>query len=89
LRFGIARWKKFELTEEQSTAVFPHLPGNADQHLRHAQATRVDIKLKKDDNYFVCRSADDGKGITEQRSQSSNRWESWECAERAYPSEVR
>ena len=58
--------EKVELTEEQSTAVFRIFQEALTNILRHAQATRVDIKIKKDDNYFVLSISDNGKGITEQ-----------------------
>ena len=53
------------LTGEQSTAVFRVLQEALTNVLRHAQATRVDIRIKKEDNYFLLSISDNGKGITE------------------------
>ena len=40
--------------------------------LRHAEATRVNIKIKKEKAYFVLSVSDNGKGITE-REKSEQR----------------
>jgi two-component system sensor histidine kinase UhpB len=57
--------KEDELTAEQSTAVFRILQEALTNVLRHAQATRVDIKLDEENNYFSLSISDNGKGITE------------------------
>jgi PAS domain S-box-containing protein len=57
--------EKVELTEEQSTAVFRILQEALTNVLRHALATRVDIKLNKEKAYLVLSISDNGKGITE------------------------
>jgi PAS domain S-box-containing protein len=64
--------EKVELTEEQSTAVFRILQEALTNVLRHAEATRVDIKIKKEKAYFVLSVSDNGKGITE-REKSEQR----------------
>ena len=56
---------KVELTEEQSTAVFRILQEALTNVLRHAQATKVDIKTDKENGYFVLSVSDNGKGMTE------------------------
>jgi signal transduction histidine kinase len=53
------------LSEEQSTALFRILQEALTNVLRHAQATRVDIKIKKENGNFVLSITDNGKGITE------------------------
>jgi signal transduction histidine kinase len=57
--------EKVELIEEQSTAVFRILQEALTNVLRHAQATKVNIKIKKEKGYFTLSVSDDGKGITE------------------------
>jgi signal transduction histidine kinase len=56
---------KVELTEEQSTAVFRILQEALTNVLRHAQATKVDIKTDKENGYFVVSVSDNGNGMTE------------------------
>jgi signal transduction histidine kinase len=58
---------KVELTEEQSTAVFRILQEALTNVLRHAQATKVDIKTDKENGYFVVSVSDNGKGMTESK----------------------
>ena len=53
------------LNEEQSTAVFRIFQEALTNVLRHAQATRVDIAIKKRAGYFVLVVGDNGKGITQ------------------------
>jgi signal transduction histidine kinase len=53
------------LTEEQSTAVFRILQEALTNVLRHASATKVNIKIKKEKGYFTLSISDDGKGISE------------------------
>ncbi len=55
--------EKVELNEEQSTAVFRIFQEALTNVLRHAQATRVDIKIKKDNGYFMLSISDNGKGM--------------------------
>jgi signal transduction histidine kinase len=57
--------EKVELTEEQSTAVFRILQEALTNVLRHASATKVNIKIKKEKGYFTLSISDDGKGISE------------------------
>jgi PAS domain S-box-containing protein len=57
--------EKLELSEEQSTAVFRILQEALTNVLRHAQATRVDIEINKENGYFTLSISDNGKGITE------------------------
>ena len=57
--------EKGELSEEQSTAVFRILQEALTNVLRHAQATKVDIKINEEKGYFVLSVSDNGKGITE------------------------
>jgi signal transduction histidine kinase len=52
-----------ELSAEQSTAVFRIFQEAMTNVLRHAQATRVDIKMYKENGYFVLSVSDNGKGM--------------------------
>lgn len=63
--------QKVELTEEQSTAVFRILQEALTNVVRHAQATKVDIKANTENGYFILSVSDNGKGITE--SEKSER----------------
>ncbi len=56
--------EEVELNDEQSTAVFRILQEALTNVLRHAQATRVDIKINKEKGHFVLSVSDNGKGIT-------------------------
>jgi PAS domain S-box-containing protein len=58
-------------SREQSTAVFHILQEALTNILRHAQATRVDIKMKAEAGEFVLTISDDGKGITEDEKSRS------------------
>jgi two-component system sensor histidine kinase UhpB len=57
--------EKVELSEEQATAVFRILQEALTNVLRHAQATRVKIKIKIENGHFALSVSDNGKGITE------------------------
>jgi signal transduction histidine kinase len=57
--------EKVELTEAQSTAVFRILQEALTNVLRHAQATRVDIKISKENDVLALSISDNGKGIPE------------------------
>ena len=56
--------ENIELTEGQSTTVFRIFQEALTNILRHAQATRVDIALKKEDDELVLTIRDNGRGIT-------------------------
>ena len=53
------------MTQEQATAVFRIFQEALTNVLRHAQATRVEIQVKKDEGYFVLTISDNGRGISE------------------------
>jgi PAS domain S-box-containing protein len=57
--------EKVELTEQQSTAFFRILQEALTNVLRHAQATKVNIKIKEEKGYFTLSVSDNGKGISE------------------------
>ena len=57
--------EKVELSKEQSTAVFRILQEALTNVLRHAQATKIDIKINKENGCFALSVSDNGKGITE------------------------
>src|SRR6266851_4534844 len=52
-----------ELSEEQSTSAFRIFQETLTNVLRHARATRVDIKINIEDGFFVLRVNDNGKGM--------------------------
>jgi signal transduction histidine kinase len=54
-----------DLNQEQSTAVFRIFQEALTNILRHAQATRVDVAMKKEAGEFVLTISDNGRGITE------------------------
>ena len=56
---------KVGLNQEQSTAVFRILQEALTNVLRHAQATRVDIRAAEEDGEFILTISDNGKGISE------------------------
>jgi len=61
--------ENFNLSREQSTAVFRIFQEALTNILRHAEATRVGINMKDEDGEFVLTISDNGKGITaEQQS---------------------
>jgi PAS domain S-box-containing protein len=53
------------LSDEKSTAAFRILQEALTNVLRHAQATRVDIRVSEETGYFVLSIRDNGRGITE------------------------
>jgi signal transduction histidine kinase len=57
--------EKDELSDEQSTGIFRILQEALTNVLRHAQATKVEIKVNKQNGYFVLSVSDNGKGIME------------------------
>ena len=52
-----------ELSAEQSTAVFRIFQEALTNVLRHSRATRVDIKINKENGYLVLSVSDNGKGM--------------------------
>jgi signal transduction histidine kinase len=58
------RLEDVDLNRQQSTDMFRVFQEAMTNILRHAQATRVDISLKKEDNEIVLTIRDDGRGIT-------------------------
>ncbi|HYR76479.1 MAG TPA: MEDS domain-containing protein [Pyrinomonadaceae bacterium] len=55
--------ENIELSAEQSTAVFRIFQEALTNVLRHARATRVDIKINEENGYFVLSVNDNGKGM--------------------------
>jgi signal transduction histidine kinase len=56
------------LNQEQSTAVFRILQEALTNVLRHAQATRVEIRAAEEDSEFILTISDNGKGISEEEA---------------------
>jgi len=61
----IAAVETVALTWEQATAVFRILQEALTNVLRHAQATKVDILIKTEEDRFILEIRDNGRGITE------------------------
>ena len=57
--------EKVELNEEQSTAAFRILQEALTNVLRHAEATRVEIKISRENGYLALSISDNGKGISD------------------------
>lgn len=55
-----------DLSQEQSTAAFRILQEALTNILRHAQATTVNIQMKKEDGEFILMIRDNGRGITDE-----------------------
>ena len=53
------------LNQQQSTAVFRIFQEALTNVLRHAQATKVDIRINQEEGQFVLTISDNGRGITE------------------------
>lgn len=64
--------EKVELSEEQATAVFRILQEALTNVLRHAQATRVEIKINLENGFFALSVSDNGKGITEREKSEQH-----------------
>jgi len=54
-----------DLNQEKSTAVFRIFQEALTNVLRHARATKVDIRIRQQDGQFVLTVSDNGRGITE------------------------
>jgi signal transduction histidine kinase len=71
----ICRWdcslENFDLSQEQSTAIFRIFQEALTNILRHAQATSVDIMMKAEAGEFVLAIIDNGRGITENEKSGS------------------
>jgi PAS domain S-box-containing protein len=76
--------EKVELTEQQSTAFFRILQEALTNVLRHAQATKVNIKIKKEKGYFTLSVSDNGKGISESEKSEQQSLGILGMRERAY-----
>jgi PAS domain S-box-containing protein len=71
----ICRWdcslENFDLSQEQSTAIFRIFQEALTNILRHAQATSVGIMMKAEAGEFVLAIIDNGRGITENEKSGS------------------
>jgi PAS domain S-box-containing protein len=61
-----------DLEQDKSTSVFRIFQEALTNILRHAQATKVDIALKKEDDELVLLISDDGRGITEEEKSGQH-----------------
>jgi PAS domain S-box-containing protein len=89
LRTGIiCRWEcrleKVDLSRDQSTAVYRILQEALTNIVRHARATRVDIRMKEEEGHIVLTVGDDGRGISEEEKSSSHALGLLGMRERAY-----
>jgi signal transduction histidine kinase len=73
-----------ELSEEQSTSVFRIFQEALTNVIRHAKATRVIIKINKEDGHFVLEVNDNGKGITDAEKSEQQSLGLLEMRERAH-----
>jgi signal transduction histidine kinase len=70
---GECSLENIELGAEQSTAVFRIVQEALTNVLRHARATRIDIKISEEKSHFVFSVGDNGKGITNgEKSESQS-----------------
>jgi signal transduction histidine kinase len=76
--------ENIELSAEQSTAVFRIFQEALTNVVRHAQATRVDIKINKEKGHFVLSVSDNGKGITDGEKSEQHSLGILGMRERAY-----
>lgn len=76
--------ENLELNQEQSTAIFRILQEALTNVLRHAQATKVDISLKKKSEELVMSVRDNGRGITEEEKFKPSAFGILGMRERAY-----
>jgi PAS domain S-box-containing protein len=64
------RLEEVDLDQQQSTAIFRVFQEALTNVLRHAEATRIDINLEKEDDELVLTISDNGRGITaDERSE--------------------
>jgi PAS domain S-box-containing protein len=64
------RMEEVDLDQQQSTAIFRVFQEALTNVLRHAEATRIDINLEKEDDELVLTISDNGRGITaDERSE--------------------
>jgi signal transduction histidine kinase len=64
------RLEEVDLDQQQSTAIFRVFQEALTNVLRHAEATKIDINLEKEDNELVLTISDNGRGITaDERSE--------------------
>lgn len=61
-----------DLNQEQATAVFRIFQEALTNILRHAEATRVEITIKKEAGEFVLMISDNGRGITDEEQSESH-----------------
>ncbi len=76
--------ENIELSAEQSTAVFRIFQEALTNVLRHAQATRVAIKIKEENGYFVLSVSDNGKGMKDREISGTESLGLLGMRERAY-----
>ena len=61
-----------DLNEEQTAVVFRIFHEALTNILRHAQATRVDIKVSEGEGYFILTISDNGRGITQDEKSNKS-----------------
>ncbi len=61
----IAPWDSIDLRQDQATTIFRVFQEILTNVLRHAHATRVDVKMSKNSTSFELEVRDNGRGITE------------------------
>lgn len=61
-----------ELSSEQSTAIFRIFQETLTNILRHARATKVNVQINRENNFFILQVHDNGKGITSKEIEHKN-----------------
>ena len=61
----VAPWDSIDLGQDQATTIFRVFQEILTNVLRHAQATRLDVKMSKNAESFELEVKDNGRGITE------------------------
>ncbi len=75
---------ELELDPQRATAVFRILQEVLTNVARHAQATRVDASLRKEDGYLILQVRDNGNGISEEQVHNVGRFGLLGMRERAH-----
>ena len=76
--------ENFDLSREQSTAVFRIFQEALTNVLRHAQATRVNVQMMEEDRGFILTVSDNGRGIRDDQISGQRTLGLLGMRERAY-----
>jgi signal transduction histidine kinase len=76
--------EEVELPGDQATALFRIFQESLTNVARHAEATKVEISLNRQNGYIFLEISDDGRGITKEKISSSTSLGLLGMQERAY-----